>query len=191
MISHEDLAAAVQRLQDLQVIRDLVYTYCRAVDRFDRELLLSVYHADAVDDHGLIVAGPAVLADWIFDFHGRFQRRTQHIITNHLCELDGDTAHTESYWMLAAVNAEGPPLSFGGGRYLDRFERRAGRWAIAQRKCVLDWSGTPEAMPLPAAALDAFLATGVPRRDRSDPSYQRPLQVDPQRLGYLFGAPAP
>jgi hypothetical protein len=29
--------------------------YSRAIDRLDRELLLSVYHEDAVDDHGVFV----------------------------------------------------------------------------------------------------------------------------------------
>jgi ketosteroid isomerase-like protein len=183
----DDLAVVVRELADRQVIRDLVYAYCRAVDRFDRELLLSVYHDDAIDDHGMIVAGPEEFADWVFGFHGRFQQRTQHIITNHLCEIVGDTAHAESYWMLAAVTAGGPPLSFGGGRYIDRFERRGERWAIAARKCLLDWSGTPEAMPLPPEALDAFRATGVPSRDRNDPSYQRPLVIDPTRTGFVFG----
>lgn len=186
-MNSSDMERMVRELHDRQTIRDLVCTYCRAVDRFDRELLLSVYHPDAVDDHGMVVAGPQEFADWVFAFHGRYQQRSQHIVTNHLCELDGDVAHAESYWMLAAVNADGPPLSLGGGRYLDRFERRNGRWAIAVRKCVLDWSGTPESMPLPQGAFDAFLATGAPSRDRFDPSYQRPLRVDPQRIGFVFG----
>jgi ketosteroid isomerase-like protein len=187
MDANNDQTRALRELMNRQIIRDLVYTYCRAVDRFDRELLLSVYHDDAIDDHGMVVAGPEKFADWVFTFHGRFQQRTQHIITNHLCEIEGDIAHAESYWMLAAVNAGGPHLSFGGGRYVDRFERRDGRWAIAARKCLLDWSGTPEAMPLPQEALDAFQATGVPSRDRNDPSYQRPLGVDPKRVGFVFG----
>lgn len=181
------LRRVVQDLADRQAIRDLMITYCRGVDRFDRALLESVYHPDAIDDHGLIVAGPREFAEWVIAFHGQFQHRTQHIVTNHSCEIDGDTAHAETYWMLAAMNREGPPLSFGGGRYLDRIERREGRWAIAARKCVIDWGGTPEAMPLPREALDAFLATGLPSRDRSDPSYQRPLQIDPTRLGFSLG----
>lgn len=178
----------VRWLADRQAILDCVHGYCRAVDRFDRALLLSVYHPDAVDDHGMFVGSPEAFAEWAFGLHAQAQHRTQHIVTNHTCELDGDTAHTETYWMLAAVNKTGAPLSLGGGRYLDRFERRSGRWAIAARKCVIDWSGTPGEVSMPQAALDAFLATGVPSRDRSDPSYERPLHVDPRRIGYRFTA---
>lgn len=184
----EELARTVRELQDRQAIRDAIHAYCRAVDRFDRELLLSVYHPDAIDDHGLIVGGPEAFADWAFAFHSRFQHRTQHIVTNHSCELAGDTAHTETYWMLAAVNSEGPALSFGGGRYIDRFERRAGRWAIAARKCLLDWAGAPGEVPMPQEALDAFLGTGLPSRDRTDPSYQRPLVIAPSRRGQATGS---
>lgn len=186
IIDDESQRRVIQALADREAIRDLMITYCRGVDRLDRELLMSVYHPDAIDDHGLIVAGPAAFADWVFAFHGQFQHSTQHIVTNHSCELEGDIAHTETYWMLAAMNKSGPPLSFGGGRYIDRIERRNGRWAIAARKCLIDWGGTPEAMPMPQAALDAFLATGVPSRDRQDPSYQRPLQIDPARVGFVF-----
>jgi hypothetical protein len=37
---------------------------CRGVDRMDRELLLSAYHSDAVDDHGMFVGGPEAFADY-------------------------------------------------------------------------------------------------------------------------------
>lgn len=88
----ETLARSVRALQDRQDIRDCVHNYCRGVDRFDRDLLLSVYHSDAIDDHGIFVGDPADFADWAFAFHGAQQRSTQHIVTYHTCELDGDVA---------------------------------------------------------------------------------------------------
>lgn len=176
------LARELRVLQDRQAILDCIHRYCRAVDRFDRELLLSVYHADAIDDHGLFVGGPEAFADWVFAFHGEHQHATQHIVANHSCELDGDVAHTETYWMFAAMNKTGAPLSLGGGRYLDRFERRDGRWAIAARKCVIDWGGTPGETNIPAEVLALFAAVGSTARDRSDVSYERPLRIAPSRL---------
>ena len=181
------LVRATQTLLDRQEIHDLVCRYCRAVDRLDRELLLSVYHPDAIDDHGLIVGGPEAVADWIIEFHGKHQAATQHIITNHVCELDGVVAHTETYWMLAATNVDEPRLSLSGGRYIDRFEKRGERWGIVVRKTLVDWGGEPGTMPIPQAMVDAFLATGVPSRDRRDPSYERPLRIEPSRVGFLFG----
>jgi hypothetical protein len=44
--------STVQRLRcllDRQAILDCVHNYCRALDRLDRALLLSVYHPDAIE----------------------------------------------------------------------------------------------------------------------------------------------
>ncbi len=176
------LEQKLRELVDRQAIHDVILCYCRGVDRMDRELLLSAYHPDAIDDHGLFVGGPADFADYFMAFHQSQQSATQHIITNHFCELDGDTAHCETYWLFAAMNREGPALSLGGGRYLDRMERRGGRWAIAQRKCLYDWQGVPGDYDLTADQLTAMLGAGPAARDRSDPSYERPLRVDPKRI---------
>lgn len=179
----EDTAAMIRDLHDRQSIHDRLVAYCRGVDRLDRDLLLSAYHADAVDDHGLFVGTPEEFADWAFAYHSKNQTATQHIITNHSCDLDGDAAHTETYWMSAAMNVSGTPLTLRGGRYVDRFERRHGRWAIALRKCLVEWHGQPGELALPEAALKAQNSGGAPRRDRMDPSYDRPLAVDLSRMG--------
>lgn len=177
-----ELEQKMRALIDRQEIHDVILRYCRGVDRLDRDLILSAYHPDAIDDHGLFVGGPEAFADHFMSFHGRLQTATQHIVTNHVCDLDGDVAHTETYWLFAAMNRDGPPLSLGGGRYLDRMERRAGRWAIAQRKCLYDWQGRPGDYDLTAEQLAAMVGAGPATRDRSDPSYERPLRVDPERI---------
>ena len=64
----------------------------------------------------------------------------QHCLFNHFCDLDGDVAHTETYYMFVGMNREGEPLVMSGGRYIDRFEKRDGRWAVAARLCVRDWA---------------------------------------------------
>lgn len=183
------LEEMVRELHDLQAIRTKVNTYCRAVDRLDRELLLSVYHPDAIDDHGMFVGSPEAFADWAFGLHAKQQVSHQHMIMNHTCELDGDTAHAETYWMFAGMNRgeDGPWLTLGGGRYIDRFERRGGEWKIAARKCVPDWGGVPSASWLSAEAAAALASGGVVARDRSDVSYERPLAVNPDRVGFVFG----
>jgi ketosteroid isomerase-like protein len=182
-----EMETMLRTVWDRQAIRDCLVAYCRGVDRLDRELLVSVYHEDAVDDHGVFVGDREAFADWALDVHGRMQSSTQHIITNHSCELDGDVAHCETYWMLASMNKVGSPLTLSGGRYIDRFERRNGRWAIALRKCVADWRGQPGEGWLPPEAAEAVNSGAKPARDRSDPSYQRPLAFDESRRGYVYG----
>src|SRR5262245_17777267 len=45
-------APAVRVLLDKQAIQEVLARYCRGVDRADLELLRSVYHPDAIDNHG-------------------------------------------------------------------------------------------------------------------------------------------
>ena len=177
-----NLEQKLRELVDRQAIHDVILRYCRGVDRMDRALLLSAYHPDAIDDHGLFVGGPEPFADYFMAFHQSQQSATQHIITNHSCDLDGDTAHTETYWLFAAMTRTSPALSLGGGRYLDRMERRGGHWAIAQRKCLYDWQGVPGDYDLTPEQLKKMLGAGPATRDCGDPSYERPLRVDPKRI---------
>jgi ketosteroid isomerase-like protein len=181
-MSKKNIERELRELLDRQAIHDCIIRYCRGVDRGDRQLLLSAYHPDAVDDHGLFVGDPEAFADYFSAFHQEHQSATQHIISNHSCELDGDTAHCETYWLYAAMNREGPALSLGGGRYIDRMECRKGRWAIADRKCLLDWQGAPGEYDLTPEQLQRAMGAGIGTRDRSDPSYERPLKIDPQRI---------
>ena len=57
---------ALQQLIDRQQIHDCILRYCSGVDCFDREMLLSVYHADATDDHGAFVGSATDFVDWAF-----------------------------------------------------------------------------------------------------------------------------
>jgi ketosteroid isomerase-like protein len=165
---------ALRELLDRQQILDCIHRYCRGVDRFDRELVLSVYHPDAIDDHGIFVGSPTQFVEWAFAYHAEHQRATHHVVTNHTCELDGDTAHTETYWIFSGINKAGPP-SIHFGRYLDRFERRNGRWAIAARACLSEWHAALGELPMPAEYQALLDGSGKSARDRSDSSYERPL----------------
>jgi ketosteroid isomerase-like protein len=193
-MSTEELEQAVRGLQDRQAIHDCLMTYSRGVDRLDRELILSCYHEDAVDDHGVFIGNREQFADWAIAMHTKTHLAHQHAILNYTCELDGDVAHTEAYFMFIGLNRQGTPLAWSGGRYLDRFERREGRWAIAVRLCIRDWAPfdeIPEVLDQSTMTVVKGLSeetkhlmrTGPqPSRDRNDPSYDRPLTIDPARL---------
>lgn len=173
-------STALGRLLDRQAVLDCLNRYCRGVDRLDRELLLSAYHADAIDDHGLFVGSPAAFADWALPAHREMQRATNHLILNHSCELDGDTAHAETYCLYIGVNKSGT-VDVLGNRYIDRLERRAGAWAIALRVCAVEWvsnlPGEATVSPHMRQAVVALMANATTARDRSDVSYQRPLAL--------------
>ena len=99
---------------------------------------------------------------------------THHHITDHSCEVDGDTAHAETCYIFDGRNADGSNW-IAGGRYLDRLERRGGEWKIAFRYCLVEWSCGLPAGEMPFAAIPDVHLNGEPSRSRDDPSYRRPL----------------
>ncbi len=175
-----EIEAMVRSLHDRQAIQDVVHRFSRAIDRQDRSLLLSCFHADGLDDHGFFAGSGADFFDWTDPSHLHLFRTHHHIVTNHSCELAGDTAHAETYWQFAGMAQAGDHLASYGGRYIDRFERRAGNWRIATRKCLVEWWG-PGMMDGNSAAI--YARVGRVARDTSDCSYDRPLTIDPARIG--------
>ena len=161
-------------LIDRQDILDCLTRFSRGMDRFDRDLFLSAFHADATIAAGSFVGAPDALYDWARGLHEAGQQATHHNLLNHSCDLDGDTAHTETYYLFVGRNRDDSNW-IAGGRYIDRLERRGGVWRIALRTNAIEWSGLVPTMPLPFGEVTDLQANGTPARDVSDPSYRRPL----------------
>ena len=176
----------VQYMKDRLEILDCLVRYCRGIDRLDRELARSAYHTDGLDDHGDYVGGIEGFLDFYFAYHSHYQHRTMHTIGNHSCELDGDTAHCETYWTYSTLDKQKPFYGGATGRYIDRLERRDGEWKIAVRICVINGVNNhhdPEGVGRDLEFLP-------PARDKSDPSYMRPLKTDPARINTKVFVPA-
>jgi hypothetical protein len=167
-------SARLERLLDRQDILDCLIRFSRGMDRFDRELFLSAFHSDAVIAAGDFVGGPADLYDWASNLHEQGQSSTHHNLLNHTCEIDGDLAHTETYYLFAARNRDETNW-LAGGRYIDRLERRDGTWKIALRCNAIEWSGMVPTMAIPFANVPDLHQNGAPSRSRDDLSYRRPL----------------
>jgi ketosteroid isomerase-like protein len=129
-------------LLDLEEIRTVLHTYCRAVDRQDEVLLRSIYHPDATDDH---IGFSGSVDDFV---RGAFEALADDAFVMHnmgttLIELAGDVAYVESYYesLRGQPADDGEYLLASGGRYVDRFERRdGGPWLIASRILFREWS---------------------------------------------------
>jgi hypothetical protein len=134
-------APEVQELLDKQAIYEVVCRYCRGIDRLDLDLVRTCYHPEARDHH----PGYEGDLDGYFEMLATGLPRllgTMHTIANHLIELDGDLALSETY-----VNAyhwgepfDDPDKNFStGSRYVDHMEKRDGVWRIKERWCVRNW----------------------------------------------------
>jgi WD40 repeat protein len=157
-----------------QAITEVLYTYCRAMDRIDEELTLSIWHPDGTCNY----TGDAGKGDILFRDYlpGSAKARRSfanhsHQITNILIQPKGDLALSEAYFTasLQTKSEDGRVLEHvWRGRYLDRWSRREGNWAIDHRQVVFD-SYTPY-------EFDADSLSGLPllssRRDKDDPSYR-------------------
>ena len=159
---------------DKAEIRDCLTRFSRGMDRFDRDEYLSAFHSDAQMAAGPFVGSAADCWDWAVPMHEAYQVATHHSLLNVTIELDGDVAHSECYYLFVARNRD-ESVWLAGGRYIDRLERRDGAWKIALRTNAIEWACNPPAMPLPFAEVPDVYGNGEPARDRSDPSYRRPL----------------
>ena len=180
MITDEDLVALrrdVRYLMDRAAILECVAAHARGCDRHDIELVTSAYHDDGHDVHGNTVNPGPGYGEWVNERHSSTSQAHTHNITTHHCEIDGDTAHAESYVLVCLLAPDGATTSIFGGRYLDRLERRDGIWRIAVRRCTVDWTLTGDAAML---ASEGFRKQGYAKgvQGRGDLAYQRPLRVD-------------
>ena len=168
--------ARLLEMLDRQDIMDCLHRYTRGMDRFDKELLLSAYHPDAIDDHGAFVGSPEAFWDYHHAWHGKYNTGHHHSISNTSMELKGNTAHTETYWLFESMNVDGSN-SLHGGRYLDRLEKRNGQWKIAARVCICEWHGKLGEIQMDPAYAEIMAGPGTGQRDKTDRSYERPLRV--------------
>jgi hypothetical protein len=165
-----------QGLVDRQKIWECLLRYTRGVDRLDRALTLAAFHPDAMIDQGAFRGGREAFADWVLGHHRDHQAVTQHTMTNFLCEIDGEFAHSETYVSYYGVNLTGKD-SFAVGRYVDRLERRAGQWRIVDRVCVTEGATDFDKNAVVARFSPGPQSIARSTRNTSDPSYARPLAI--------------
>ena len=157
-----------------QEILEVIHRYCRSMDRIDDDLARSVWHDDGTAHYSGIYEGTGHgFVEWVSEFHKGLVS-TSHQITNTLIEVDGDTAGSEAYVLVRLRFSRDDDSRFdvcGIGRYLDRWSRRDGVWAVDHRVYVGDQSwieDIPKRSGVPGAPGASKLAAAT---DRSDPSY--------------------
>jgi uncharacterized protein (TIGR02246 family) len=172
-MSDDALLDTMRKLADREAIRDVLNRYARAVDRLDADLLRSVFHPDAHDDHGPFQGSPEEFIEWVVPFLRSEYVATSHHLTSQNIELDDDVAYTETYAVVSQYRMrEGERYeSVSNARYIDRLERRDGEWRIADRLVVTDSAKTVPAPPFSGTTPAAALGGGT--RDRNDPVYSR------------------
>ena len=168
-------AQAIAKLLAKQEITEVLARIARGTDRGDVALFASGFHEDGEDYHGL-ANGP--VANILATLGRSTLLCTQHLLGNVLIELDGEIARVETLFISFHQRRDEEGQLWDEtlrGRYLDRFEQRAGVWKIARRVVVWDASRVEpaagwwfELMRQRPGADDRFV---FGRRDRSDMVY--------------------
>lgn len=178
---NDDRFAALERelryLRDRQDILDCVVRTSRGNDRFDKDLITGSYHQDGQHELGQTIISAPEYGDHANVTHAAISEVNLHNVTMHSCEIDGDVAHAESYVIGLFADKGAATSRMLAGRYLDRLERRDGRWGIVLRRATVEVAMEGKAiLPNGKGVVGSGYLKGS--RDRSDPSYQRPLTTE-------------
>jgi hypothetical protein len=136
---------ALQLLVDRDEIHDVVMRYAAGVDRRDMEMVRGCFAPDLeiegwgggfADRESMIryISGVAI-------FH-----TTMHMFGNQYIEVDGDTAHVDTYAMLTHHRDDEHgvchELNVSRSQYVEDLTRRDGRWVITRRGGEPRWAST-------------------------------------------------
>ena len=136
----QDLLRRLQRLEDLEAIRQLFVDYGRHLDRGDLDAYVELFAED-----GEVLLGPLGRARGRDEIRALMARATAssagnswHLITNPVIDLDGDRATSDVMWTVIVPGEDGRPVVSMMGRHRDVLARRDGRWLFQRREGHID-----------------------------------------------------
>lgn len=168
------LAATVRELKDRQDILDVIHREARGRDRQDVDLIASCWWSEGIDEHGPIITAAPDYAARANLGHAKFFSATMHNLTTHTCEIDGATAHCETYVIGTMLSPDRQSMKIAPGRYFDRLEKRGAEWRLLYRRCTVEMSLDGSAVWVNGPMCKGFLRSVWTKEDKS---YQRPLAV--------------
>lgn len=131
----------IDELLSWHEIYRLLCDYMRGQDRMIPGLHRSVFHNDATTDYGEFKGDADAFVAFAQAILGE-HRANHHMIGQVNIDFEGDVAFGEVYFQAfhRVVDDHAAEHDFWvSGRYVDRYERRAGAWKIAHRSEVVDW----------------------------------------------------
>jgi hypothetical protein len=163
--------------EDRNQISQALYAYCRGLDRFDRDLALSPFAADArLLYSGLFDGTASQFMDWIWPIHARMALHVHRVANIFISRESSGDLVSEAYVTTLLRREDGAEYvdRVGYGRYIDRWSATDGhRMTIVRRDYVNDVVSELRNSAVTAQAVPPV--DDVPRlrssRDREDSSY--------------------
>jgi hypothetical protein len=166
--------AMLEELYAKQQIQEQLDYWTRGADRNDIELMMVAFHPGAHINYGFFDGTVEDFLPWVMKFHSEDLVSTTHTISSLIVNLDGEQARSESRveCCLRFPQPSGGMLDLLlAGRYLDKWERRAGKWRIVDRVAMTDHYRTLRVEQDPS--LDHLVKAPIAgKRSKDDLSYQ-------------------
>lgn len=136
---------------DKDDIREVITAYAHAVDRHRWDMMSSVFHDDATFGFGPLQGSWQDFVDRARSIIGACVATHHQLGQIFIGSDEPDVAHAETYMTAMHIVPAGFPENDAfpdrgedysatiAGRYVDRFEKRAGIWRIAHRSGIYDW----------------------------------------------------
>src|SRR3954469_25538375 len=136
---------------DRPALRELFDAYAHCADRrdatgqkalFTDDTVFAVYMDGDGTEPTYVLQGREALTP-VFDDLNRYEVTT-HFNGQSTVNIDGDRATGESYTIAHHLYTEDGDrkIMIASLRYIDTFSKLGGSWYFAERKLILDWSGT-------------------------------------------------
>ncbi len=135
-MNESKLEALVERAE----IVDVFNRYAIGIDSRDRKLYRSCFADEIEVDIGGTVAKICPADEWVeqaFAAVGSFDS-TQHMITNHVIDVEGDVARGVAYLQAQHVNPD--KIFTVGGYYTNELVRSAEGWKIRKLRLTITWN---------------------------------------------------
>lgn len=125
----KSLAERIDRLEQIEALKQLKYRYCAAVDvNYDAAAIAAMFTEDGVWDGAQLgyLSGREAIYQGFLEPNATVEWMT-HTVLNPIIEIDGDVARCQWYMWLPKILTDGGK-SFQGGVHNDRCRRVDGQW---------------------------------------------------------------
>lgn len=151
------LEQRIDALESRNAVVELCASYNRGVDSYDEDLWMSVWHEDASynigDTFGNHTGTEQIWA--ILHTLREYFHEMHHYATNIVVTVDGDRASALVDADVTATDRAGRAMMLAAS-YVDRFERRDGRWGFTVRDVTLHFAALVD-RPWTLDAADRFV----------------------------------
>lgn len=136
-----DLAKRIQRLEDIEAIKQLRARYCYLVDQGRSEELLALFTADAKGEYGpLGTYDKAGLANFFKQTVPAALPFCMHMVHNPVIEVHGSAASGQWYFEVPAIHGPSERAVWISGRYEEEYRKEGNAgWQFSLIRAIFNY----------------------------------------------------